>query len=344
MSETFMQRPDNQQRASFIVTEQKNDLFLYLTASPAECRSGIWRFLNREEFLCLPGCAASTQTAFSCCFKTSVSGGSLIKTHISKEKCHDLTPLYSLDFDYDLIFTSRHTNNESFEKCTNMSFKNEVPLRYIPTNVPNTQRTQFLSAFCTINAKLNQKKQSVRLFHRRSSGEDRTHHDPSALDGPCNAEAQLTHTDAQGRASMVDVGGKLPTRRTATAGATVVLGAGAFRLLQDNQLGKGDALTVAQLAGIMASKQTSALIPLCHPLPLDHASVSFQLDEPHSSVIIRATCCTTGRTGVEMEALAAASVAALTIYDMCKAVSHDIVITDVKLLSKTGGKRDFHRQ
>lgn len=142
---------------------------------------------------------------------------------------------------------------------------------------------------------------------------------------------------------MVDVGGKVPTRRTASASATVVLGPAAFRLLRDNQLAKGDALTVAQLAGIMASKQTSALIPLCHPLPLDHASVTFHLHEQRHAVVVTATCRTTGRTGVEMEALTAASVAALTVYDMCKAVSHDIIITELKLVSKTGGKRDFHR-
>ncbi|XP_027130879.1 molybdenum cofactor biosynthesis protein 1 [Larimichthys crocea] len=169
-----------------------------------------------------------------------------------------------------------------------------------------------------------------------------THHFDQA-ESDINGEAQLTHTDAQGRATMVDVGGKVPTRRTATACATVILGPAAFRLLRDNQLAKGDALAVAQLAGIMASKQTSALIPLCHPLPLDHASVTFDLNELQNAVVITATCRTTGRTGVEMEALTAVSVAALTVYDMCKAVSHDIIITDVKLISKTGGKRDFHR-
>lgn len=157
-------------------------------------------------------------------------------------------------------------------------------------------------------------------------------------------EARLTHTDAQGRATMVDVGGKVPTRRTAVARATVKLGPTAFLLLRDNQLAKGDALTVAQIAGIMASKQTSSLIPLCHPLFLNHVSVSFELEEEHSAAVITATCSTTSQTGVEMEALTAVSVAALTIYDMCKAVSHDIVITDVKLVRKTGGKRDFNWQ
>ncbi|KAM4723389.1 molybdenum cofactor biosynthesis protein 1 isoform 2-T2 [Anableps anableps] len=340
----LLPRLENRQRASIIVTELKSDPFLCLTSSPDEPRSGVRRFLNRKEFLCLPGCPASTQPAFSCCFKTSASGGSLIKTHISKEKCHDAMPLHSSDFGYDLLFTSCHTKTTSFQKRTNMSFINEDPLRYAQASVPNIPRSQFLSGFCTLNDKMNQKNQSVRLFHSQSSCEDLTYQTPSALDSPGNARAQLTHTDAQGRATMVDVGGKLPTRRTATAGATVVLDAIAFCLLRDNQLAKGDALTVAQLAGIMASKQTSALIPLCHPLPLDHVSLTFQLDEPNCSVIITATCHTTGRTGVEMEALTAASVAALTVYDMCKAVSHDIVIMGVKLLSKTGGKRDFYRQ
>lgn len=157
------------------------------------------------------------------------------------------------------------------------------------------------------------------------------------------ADDKLTHTDDQGRAKMVNVGGKNPTQRKATASATVILGPVAFKLLRDNQLAKGDALAVAQLAGIVASKQTSTLIPLCHLLPLDGTTVTFDLDDMQNAAVITAMCHTTAKTGVEMEALTAASIAALTIYDMCKAVSHDIIITDVKLLSKTGGKRDFHR-
>ncbi|XP_028294385.1 molybdenum cofactor biosynthesis protein 1 isoform X2 [Gouania willdenowi] len=160
---------------------------------------------------------------------------------------------------------------------------------------------------------------------------------------PISPSVQLTHTDDQGRASMVDVGGKAPTRRSASASARVLLGSTVFPLLRDNQLAKGDALVVAQLAGIMAAKQTSNLIPLCHPLPLDHVSVTFQLQEQHHAAVVTATCRTTNRTGVEMEALTAATVAALALYDMCKAASHDIIITDVKLLSKTGGKREFYR-
>ncbi|XP_059376813.1 molybdenum cofactor biosynthesis protein 1-like isoform X2 [Carassius carassius] len=162
----------------------------------------------------------------------------------------------------------------------------------------------------------------------------------SSLDGTSD---KLTHTDAQGKASMVNVGGKAVTCRTAMACGKVVLGPKAFNLLRVNQLAKGDALAVAQLAGIMGAKQTSSLIPLCHPLPLDHASITIELLKEEHTVIIKATCQTTGCTGVEMEALTAVAVATLTLYDMCKSVSHKIVITDIKLLSKTGGQRgEFH--
>ncbi|XP_048083961.1 molybdenum cofactor biosynthesis protein 1 isoform X2 [Alosa alosa] len=154
----------------------------------------------------------------------------------------------------------------------------------------------------------------------------------------------LTHTDARGQASMVDVSEKGTTRRSATASANVVLGRRAFDLVRDNQLAKGDALSVARLAGIMAAKQTASLIPLCHPLPLDHVSVSVELQEDGQTAVVTATCRTTGQTGVEMEALTAVTVAALALYDMCKAVSRDIIITDVKLLAKTGGQRgDYQR-
>uniref|UniRef100_A0AAX7UQB0 Molybdenum cofactor biosynthesis protein 1 n=1 Tax=Astatotilapia calliptera TaxID=8154 RepID=A0AAX7UQB0_ASTCA len=200
------------------------------------------------------------------------------------------------------------------------------------------------AVFCTllIDAKINQRNHPVRFCHSQNSNKVASCKQ-SESNQTTDLKAQLTHTDAQGRATMVDVGGKLPTCRTAVACATVSLGPTAFRLLRDNQLAKGDALTVAQLAGIMASKQTSTLIPLCHPLPLDHTSVTFHLDELLNAVVITATCRTTGRTGVEMEALTTASVTALTVYDMCKAVSHDIIITDIKLVSKTGGEKDFHR-
>ncbi|KAJ8401228.1 hypothetical protein AAFF_G00388100 [Aldrovandia affinis] len=184
---------------------------------------------------------------------------------------------------------------------------------------------------------------------RRSHGQASDNEPPNTAPataslGSGNTADHLTHTDAHGRAAMVDVGGKPVTRRTAVASATVLLTPKAFRLVQGNQLAKGDALGVARIAGIMAAKQTSALIPLCHPLPLDKVAVALELVESEWAVVVTATCQTTGRTGVEMEALTAASLAALALYDMCKAVSHDITITDVRLVSKTGGQRgDYHR-
>ncbi|XP_032841175.2 molybdenum cofactor biosynthesis protein 1 isoform X2 [Tyto alba] len=158
------------------------------------------------------------------------------------------------------------------------------------------------------------------------------------------ASDNLTHTDDEGRATMVDVGGKPDSRRSAVAGAVVRLGEKAFGMVRQNQVKKGDVLAVAQIAGIQGAKLTSQLIPLCHNIPLNHVEVSLSLDEARYAVVIRSSCQTWGRTGVEMEALMAASLAALTVYDMCKAVTHDIVIEEVKLLSKTGGQRgDFSR-
>ncbi len=148
----------------------------------------------------------------------------------------------------------------------------------------------------------------------------------------------LSHIDAQGRARMVDVGGKRPTRRIAVAGARVVLSPATLSLLQAAALPKGDALATAKIAGIMAAKRTFELIPLCHPLPLSFVDVRFEVLEDASTVVVEAEARTDAPTGVEMEAFAAASVAALTLYDMCKAVQKDIEITGVRLLFKSGGK------
>ncbi|XP_077586666.1 molybdenum cofactor biosynthesis protein 1 isoform X4 [Stigmatopora nigra] len=164
-------------------------------------------------------------------------------------------------------------------------------------------------------------------------------HGPASVDGP--ASDRLTHVDGRGRARMVDVGRKTPTRREATASGVVLLCPAAFRLLRENRLAKGDATAVAELAGTAGAKWTWALLPLCHPVALDHARVEVRLDRGRCAAVITATCRATGRTGVEMEALTAVSVAALNVYDMCKAVSHRIVIGDIKLLRKTGGKKDF---
>ncbi|XP_032195734.1 molybdenum cofactor biosynthesis protein 1 isoform X4 [Mustela erminea] len=167
---------------------------------------------------------------------------------------------------------------------------------------------------------------------------------PATPSGPLPTADQLTHVDTEGRAAMVDVGGKPDTERVAVASAVVLLGSAAFKLVQENQLKKGDALAVAQLAGVQAAKLTSQLIPLCHHVALSHVQVWLELDATRHAVGIRASCRARGPTGVEMEALTAAAMAALTVYDMCKAVSRDIVLGEIKLLSKTGGQRgDFQR-
>ncbi len=156
--------------------------------------------------------------------------------------------------------------------------------------------------------------------------------------------AKPSHLDSDGKARMVDVSQKDVTRRSATAESLVKLNRETFAVLRDNRAAKGDVLTVAQLAGIQAAKKTSELIPLCHQLPLDRVEITFDLDEEASSVRISATAECHARTGVEMEALTAVSVAALTVYDMLKAVQRDIEITQVRLVKKSGGKSgDFVR-
>jgi len=149
---------------------------------------------------------------------------------------------------------------------------------------------------------------------------------------------KLTHFDASGNARMVDVAAKDVTERTAVACATVTMKAATLKLIATKKAAKGDVLAVAQLAGIMAAKKTPELIPLCHPLSLSSVDVKLSIDAKRNAVDIEATCKLKGRTGVEMEALIAASVAALTVYDMCKAVDRGMVISDVKLLHKSGGK------
>jgi cyclic pyranopterin monophosphate synthase len=149
---------------------------------------------------------------------------------------------------------------------------------------------------------------------------------------------KLTHFDARGNAHMVDVGGKGETERVAVARASVTMQAATLKLIAAKKAAKGDVLSVAQLAGIMAAKRTPELIPLCHPLSLSSVDVKLSLDKKRNAVDIEATCRLKGRTGVEMEALTAASVAALTVYDMCKSVDRAMVISEVKLLHKSGGK------
>ncbi len=148
--------------------------------------------------------------------------------------------------------------------------------------------------------------------------------------------SKLTHLDEQGNARMVDVGGKPVTRRTAVATGRIAMSAEALSAIRDGEVPKGDVLAAARIAGIMAAKKVGELIPLCHPLALDSVSIEFAFDDGG----LRATTTATldGKTGVEMEALTAASVALLTIYDMAKAIDKAMIIADIRLLSKTGGK------
>ena len=155
--------------------------------------------------------------------------------------------------------------------------------------------------------------------------------------------SELSHLDEHGQPRMVDVGAKAVTARRARAECTVVLGEELMTQLQgdDFKTKKGSVISTATLAGIMAAKQTSSLIPLCHPLPLDKASVHIEA-AGESALRVECECATSSKTGVEMEALTGASVAALTIYDMCKAANPAIEITGLHLIEKRGGKSDFH--
>ncbi|HEY9080723.1 cyclic pyranopterin monophosphate synthase MoaC [Magnetovibrio sp.] len=150
--------------------------------------------------------------------------------------------------------------------------------------------------------------------------------------------SDFTHMDAEGNARMVDVGDKDVTERSATAKGTVLMAAETLAKIQERGFKKGDVLSVAQLAGIMGAKRTPDLIPLCHPLMLTSVKVHLSCDPARNAVDIEATCKLSGKTGVEMEALTAVSVAALTVYDMCKAVDKAMHITDIRLVHKAGGK------
>ena len=152
----------------------------------------------------------------------------------------------------------------------------------------------------------------------------------------------LTHTDEEGRARMVDVGDKAVTTRTAVASGFVRMAAATVDAVRDHRTPKGDPLETARLAGIMAAKRTSELIPLCHTIQLHHADV--QLELRTDGVAIVATAATDSKTGVEMEALTAASVTALTLYDMCKAIDKNMVITDIRLESKSGGRSGDYKR
>lgn len=157
--------------------------------------------------------------------------------------------------------------------------------------------------------------------------------------------ADFTHFNNQGRAKMVDVGEKPVNVRTAKAAARVLVNENTFNLIKSGGMKKGDVLTVAQIAGVMGAKRVPDLIPMCHPIIIDGVNLELSLCSERQSVEIYAEVSCDGRTGVEMEALTAVSTAALTVYDMCKAVQKDMVITDIRLVSKTGGVHgDYFRE
>jgi cyclic pyranopterin phosphate synthase len=150
--------------------------------------------------------------------------------------------------------------------------------------------------------------------------------------------SKLTHFDNSGQAHMVDVGGKAHTRRIAVASGVISMQPATLALIKNGDAKKGDVLGIARIAAIQGSKRTSDLIPLCHPISLTRVAITFEIDESASSVICTVTTETTGQTGVEMEALTAVSIGLLTIYDMCKAADRGMIIGDIKLLEKHGGK------
>lgn len=157
-------------------------------------------------------------------------------------------------------------------------------------------------------------------------------------------EGKLTHIDKSGRAKMVDVGEKEITKREAIAQAVIGMKPETLALIKQGQIKKGDVLAVAQVAGVMGSKRTPDLIPMCHPLLINGVDFEFDIDDERSEITIRAAVRVSGKTGVEMEALTAVSVAALTIYDMCKAVDRAMTISDICLLKKSGGKSGVYER
>jgi cyclic pyranopterin phosphate synthase len=149
---------------------------------------------------------------------------------------------------------------------------------------------------------------------------------------------KLTHFDREGRARMVDVGAKAETRRTAVVSGKVIMKPETLKRIMSKKMEKGDVLAVARVAGVMAAKRTAEIIPLCHSLSIDTLEIDFQPDVRRSEVKIRTTVRSTGKTGVEMEALVATAASALTIYDMCKAVDRGMIISEIMLVKKSGGK------
>jgi cyclic pyranopterin monophosphate synthase len=188
------------------------------------------------------------------------------------------------------------------------------------------------------------KRTTKRTSKRPLAGESRRARGPSSLSTAGASRPDFTHFDAAGQAHMVDVAAKEVTRRIARAGGRILMTADALERIRAGTAAKGDVLGVARIAAIAAAKRTADLIPLAHPLPLTRVAVTFEFDDKAGAVSIEATAETVSRTGVEMEALTAASVGLLTIYDMCKAVDRDIVVSEIRLVEKSGGRSGHYQR
>ena len=215
----------------------------------------------------------------------------------------------------------RNTNLDLWENLDSLSITHKVNWQWVKghANIPGNEYVDQLAGF---EAGVTKTKPNIDRFFKTW--------DTSEI-------SALTHVDQQGRVEMVDVGWKPVTDREAIALGYVVMQPETLSLIQDNLIKKGDVITIAQLAGIMGGKRTAELIPLCHPLPLNKLDVELELDLPNNRVKVSALARTSGKTGVEMEALTAVSIAALTIYDMCKGVDRWMTIKDIGLVSKSGG-------
>ena len=205
----------------------------------------------------------------------------------------------------------RRANRDLWEQIDKAASQLRIKWEWIDQNIPNSYQKE---------------------VHNLATGQTNQTASPEVSTGG------LTHIDADGRPRMVDISEKAETEREATAKCTVRMKAATFETIKQGKIAKGDVLTTAQIAGIMGAKQTPFLIPLCHPLLIANTKVEFKLYEADNSVEVTAAVKSTGKTGVEMEALTAAAVAALTIYDMCKAVEKGIIIDNLRLVRKSGGK------
>ena len=246
-----------------------------------------------------------------------------------------------------IVFSDKNSRNSSSIYMNQSSISTELLQSSILAHRHVTNRVQ--RRYLTTSRLLNTDRDSDTFWtdFGKTSMEDSTiviNDKTSETSTSSTDPIQLSHTDDKGRLHMVDISEKSTSSRVAMATGVVYLGKAAFDLVRENKVKKGDVITVAEIAGICGAKKTSVLIPLCHNIPLSKVDVSLELCESSNSVRVTALAKTYGKTGVEMEALTGVTVASLTVYDMCKAVSKDIVIGDIKLEHKSGGKSgDYNR-